>query len=171
VHLADSSAHNYTWIARGQFLAWWGGFSAVVTPRSSVAASSAFPASPYVALAAQDALAAGISPTLFVRQINVESGFNPQALSPAGAEGIAQFLPGTAAALGIDAWNPVAALRAAAGLMASYVHRYGGNDAQALAAYNAGSGSLQGALNRCGVQWLSCLPPETQRYIHLILDT
>ena len=111
----------------------------------------------------------GILP-LFVRQINVESGFNPQALSPAGAEGIAQFLPGTAAALGIDAWNPVAALRAAARLMASYVHQYG-DDAQALAAYNAGSGSLQGALNRCGIRWLSCLPLETQHYIHLVLDT
>ncbi len=170
VHLADSSAYNYTWIARGQFLAWWGGFSAVVTPRSSVAASSAAPASPYVALAAQDALAAGISPTLFVRQINVESGFNPQALSPAGAEGIAQLLPGTAAALGIDLWDPVAALRAAAGLMASYVHQYGGDEQEALAAYNAGSGSLQGALNRCGVRWLSCMSPETQRSIHLILE-
>ncbi len=171
VHLADSSAHNYTWIARGQFLAWWGGFSAVVTPRSSVAASSAAPASPYVALAAQDALSAGISPTLFVRQINVESGFNAQALSPTGAEGIAQLMPETAAALGIDPWNPVAALRAAARLMASYISRYGGNVAQALAAYNAGSGSLQGVLNRCGVHWLSCMPFETQRYIHLILDT
>jgi len=171
VHLADSSAHDYTWIARGQFLAWWGGFSAVVTPRLPVAASSAAPASPYVALAAQDALAAGIPPTLFVRQINVESGFNTQALSPSRAEGIAQLLPGTAAALGIDPWDPVAALHAAAGLMASYVSRYGGDEQEALAAYNAGPGTLQGALNRCGVQWLVCLPLETQRYVHLILDT
>src|SRR5690348_12785178 len=59
------------------------------------------PKSQYIAIAQQDAIAAGISPVYFVRQINQESGFNPYAVSPAGAEGIAQFEPGTAAGLGI----------------------------------------------------------------------
>ncbi|HKV01676.1 MAG TPA: transglycosylase SLT domain-containing protein, partial [Ktedonobacteraceae bacterium] len=55
------------------------------------------PRSQYVAIAQQDAIAAGIPPDYFVRQINTESGFNPNAVSPAGAVGIAQFLPSTAA--------------------------------------------------------------------------
>ena len=57
--------------------------------------------SAYVAIAQQDAVANGISPVYFVRQIQIESGFNPNAYSPAGAVGIAQFLPSTAAGLGI----------------------------------------------------------------------
>ncbi|WP_376797287.1 lytic transglycosylase domain-containing protein [Thermogemmatispora sp.] len=127
------------------------------------------PNSPYVPIAQQAALDAGISPVYFVRQINVESGFNPYAVSPAGAVGIAQFLPSTAAGLGIDPWNPVEALRGAARLMASYARSYGGDYAKALAAYNAGSGNLQNALNACGAGWLSCLPAETQNYVYRIM--
>ncbi|WP_297162431.1 lytic transglycosylase domain-containing protein [Thermogemmatispora sp.] len=127
------------------------------------------PNSPYVAIAQQAALDAGISPVYFVRQINVESGFNPYAVSPAGAVGIAQFLPSTAAGLGIDPWNPVEALRGAARLMASYARSYGGDYAKALAAYNAGSGNLQNALNACGSAWLSCMPAETQNYVYRIM--
>ncbi len=78
------------------------------------------PKSQYIAIAQQDAANAGISPDYFVRQINQESGFNPNAYSPAGAEGIAQFEPGTAAGLGINPWNPVQALQAAAHMMANY---------------------------------------------------
>ncbi|RAQ96325.1 lytic transglycosylase domain-containing protein [Thermogemmatispora tikiterensis] len=127
------------------------------------------PNSPYVLVAQQAALDAGISPVYFVRQINVESGFNPYAVSPAGAVGIAQFLPSTAAGLGIDPWNPVEALRGAARLMASYARSYGGDYAKALAAYNAGSGNLQNALNACGGAWLSCMPAETQNYVYRIM--
>jgi hypothetical protein len=126
------------------------------------------PNSPYVAVAEQAAINAGISPIYFVRQINVESGFNPNAVSPAGAVGIAQFLPSTAAGLGIDPWNPIEALQGAARLMASYTHSYG-DYAKALAAYNAGSGALQAALNSCGSAWLSCVPAETQNYIYRIM--
>src|SRR5207244_4098322 len=46
------------------------------------------PTSVYIAIAQQDAIDAGIPPDYFVRQINQESGFNPNAYSPAGAEGI-----------------------------------------------------------------------------------
>ncbi|WP_069804902.1 lytic transglycosylase domain-containing protein [Thermogemmatispora onikobensis] len=127
------------------------------------------PNSPYVLIAQQAALDAGISPVYFVRQINTESGFNPYAVSPAGAVGIAQFLPSTAAGLGIDPWNPVEALRGAARLMASYARSYGGDYAKALAAYNAGSGNLQNALNSCGGAWLSCMPAETQNYVYRIM--
>src|SRR5437667_6797540 len=85
------------------------------------------PTSAYVAIARQDAINAGISPDYFVRQINLESGFNPHAYSPSGAEGIAQFMPGTAAGLGFNPWDPNASLNAAAHLMANYAKNYGGD--------------------------------------------
>jgi soluble lytic murein transglycosylase-like protein len=128
------------------------------------------PPSAYIPIAEQDASNAGISPTYFVRQINLESGFNPDAVSPSGAEGIAQFLPSTAAELGIDPFNPIQALNAAAHVMAGYDANYGGNYAMALAAYNAGSGTVQYAVNTCGIQnWMNCLPAQTQNYIHVVM--
>jgi len=149
----------------------WPGYTVLgyIRPLIPVAASTSLHA--LVSLAAQDALAVGISPTLYVRQINAESSFNPKAVSPAGAEGIAQFLPAIAQALGVDPWDPVAALRAAARLMASYVSRYGGDYAKALAAYNAGPPTLDAALTSCGAHWLVCMPDETQHYVHLIMQS
>jgi len=126
------------------------------------------PRSQLVAVAQQDAVNAGIDPTYFVRQINLESGFNPNAVSPGGAEGIAQFEPGTAAGLGINPFDPVQALQAAAQMMARSFHQYG-DYAKALAAYNAGSGTLQNAENACGTNWLSCMPAQTQNYVHTIM--
>ncbi|HEV2471319.1 MAG TPA: lytic transglycosylase domain-containing protein, partial [Chthonomonadales bacterium] len=153
--------------------------SAPMTQQQPVTASSnnnavpppmSLPKSQYIAIAQQDATNAGISPTYFVRQINQESGFNPNAVSPAGAEGIAQFEPGTAAGLGIDPWNPVQSLQAAAHLMANYSSNYGGNYAMALAAYNGGPGTVTYAVNTCGASnWLNCLPYETRHYIYVIM--
>jgi soluble lytic murein transglycosylase-like protein len=120
----------------------------------------------YHAIARQDATNAGIDTDLFERQIQQESGFNPRALSPAGAEGIAQFLPATAAGLGIDPWDPAQALRGAAQLMSRYQSRYG-DYSHALAAYNCGTDCLQYAMRACG-DYYECLPLETQRYIVVI---
>jgi len=127
------------------------------------------PKSQYVAIAQQDAVAVGIPPGYFVRQIEQESGFNPNAVSPAGAVGIAQFLPGTAAGLGINPLDPIQALRGAATLMANYARQYGGDYAKALAAYNGGTGTVQYAVNNCGANWLNCLPGETRQYIYVIM--
>ncbi len=128
------------------------------------------PKSAYVAIAQQDAINAGISPDYFTRQINLESGFNPNAVSPSGAVGIAQFLPSTAAGLGINPWDPYSALNGAAKLMASYNRSYGGNYAMALAAYNGGSGTVQYAVNACGPSnWMNCLPYQTRNYIRVIM--
>src|SRR6266702_2210214 len=128
-----------------------------------------FPQSPYVDIAQQDAIAAGIPADYFVRQMNQESAFNPNAVSPAGAEGLAQFMPGTAAGLGINPWDPVQALRAAANLMGSYTRSYGGDYAMSLAAYNAGTGAVQHATYVCGSSWMNCLPSETRNYIYVIM--
>ncbi len=127
------------------------------------------PKSQYVTIAQQDAIDAGISPEYFVRQINQESGFNPYAVSPAGAVGIAQFEPGTAAGLGVNPWDPISALNGAAHLMASYANSYGGDYAKALAAYNGGSGTVQYAVNACGANWMNCLPAQTRNYIYVIM--
>ncbi len=125
---------------------------------------------PYIAIARLDAINAGIPPGLFVRQIDRESGFDPHAMSPSGAEGIAQFMPKTAASLGIDPWNPVEALKGAAQLMAHYTKMFAGTYAKALATYNAGPGAVQHALKVCGeVHWMNCLPAETQQYIAAIV--
>ena len=124
----------------------------------------------YRTIARQAAQAAGIDPTIFIRQINEESGFNPNALSPAGAEGIAQFMPTTAAGLHIDPWQPAPALYAAARLMHAYLVRYGGDYAKALACYNAGPSTLQYALDHGGQNWQTWLPQETRNYITIILQ-
>src|SRR5258708_14876236 len=122
-----------------------------------------------IALARADALAAGIPPELFVKQINQESGFQTNETSSKGAEGIAQFEPRTAAGLGINPWDPHSALMGAAQLMARYDQKYG-DYAKALAAYNGGSGNLEAALANCGAAWLSCEPAQTQAYVQKIMS-
>jgi soluble lytic murein transglycosylase-like protein len=123
----------------------------------------------YVALARQDALAVHIDPECFVRQINQESGFNPHALSPAGAIGIAQFMPETARAWGIDPRDPEQSLKGAARLMAHLLSTYHGDYAKALAAYNAGENAVNRAVLRGGASWQAYIPSETQHYIAVIL--
>jgi hypothetical protein len=146
------------------------GLMTPVSQNNPVPPPMTLPKSAYIAIAQQDAINAGISPDYFVRQINQESGFNPNASSPMGAEGIAQFMPSTAAGLGIDPWNPDQALNAAAHVMAGYNKNYGGNYAMALAAYNGGSGTVQNAVNSCGsANWMNCLPGETRNYIRVIM--
>jgi len=105
---------------------------------------------------------AGIDPDIFVAQIQQESGFNPQAKSPVGATGIAQFMPGTAAGMGIDPTDPYASLDAAARMDAQNLQKYGGDWSKTLAAYNAGGGN---------VDKYGGVPPfsETQSYVQSIL--
>jgi len=87
----------------------------------------------------------GIPVPIVAAQINMESGFDPNAVSPTGAQGIAQFEPGTwasNAAKGSSPFDPNAALPAYEKLMGSLVTQYNGNIRNALAAYNAGPGNL-----------------------------
>lgn len=90
----------------------------------------------YPAMARAAAAQYGLGPW-FVTQIKDESGFNPTAGSSAGAKGIAQFMPGTAAAMGVDPMNPQQALNGAARLDAQNIKKYG-SVARALSAYNSG---------------------------------
>jgi hypothetical protein len=103
-----------------------------------------------------------VSAQLLAAQLYAESGFNPFARSSAGAEGIAQFMPGTATAMGLeDPFDPDAAINAQAHLMRDLLGRFG-SVPLALAAYNAGTG----AVAACG-----CVPaiPETTAYVARIL--
>jgi hypothetical protein len=103
-----------------------------------------------------------VSPALLAAQLMAESGFDPHAVSPAGASGIAQFMPGTAASYGLrDPFDPVAAIDAQAHLMSDLLRQFR-SIPLALAAYNAGPG----AVAPC-----SCIPPypETRAYVARIL--
>ena len=71
----------------------------------------------YRQLAYQKALKYGLDPDLFLRQINQESGFNPKAVSSAGAIGLGQLMPNTARELGVDPTDPEQNLEGAARYM------------------------------------------------------
>jgi soluble lytic murein transglycosylase-like protein len=109
----------------------------------------------------------GIDPEVFVRQINQESGFNPNAHSKAGAMGIAQFMPGTAASYGVNTADPYSSLDGAARLMKHLMDKYHGNARFALAAYNAGEGNVDKYGE--GVFSPSFANGQTAQYIHAIL--
>jgi hypothetical protein len=103
-----------------------------------------------------------VSASLLAAQLWQESGFNPFARSPAGALGIAQFMPDTARAYGLaDPFNADSAIHAQAHLMRDLLRQFG-SVPLALAAYNAGPK----AVKACG-----CIPPypETQAYVAAIL--
>lgn len=106
-------------------------------------------------------------PTIFVKQIRQESGYQVNVISSAGAIGIAQFEMETASSLGVNPYNPDSALMGAAKLMVSYIHKYH-SYALALAAYNAGSSTVDSCLNT--PNWYDCLPLETEKYITAILN-
>lgn len=99
---------------------------------------------PYWAIDQAAGAAAGVDPVLLSDQQWYESGWNPSARSPAGAEGIAQFMPATAADAGIDPLVPAEAIPAEADMLASFQRQFGSWNL-ALAAYNAGPGAVEAA--------------------------
>jgi hypothetical protein len=103
-----------------------------------------------------------VSAALLAAQLMAESGFDPNAGSPAGAQGIAQFMPSTAASYGLrNPFDPVAAIDAEAHLMSDLIREFG-SPQLALAAYNAGPGAVEAC---------HCVPdiPETTAYVSRIL--
>ncbi len=103
-----------------------------------------------------------VSAALLAAQLYAESNFNPFATSPVGAQGIAQFMPETARAMGLDdPFDAPEAIDAQARLMRDLLRRFAAVPL-ALAAYNAGPGPVEA----CG-----CVPPypETRGYVARIL--
>jgi len=111
------------------------------------------------------AASVGLDPGQFARQLRQESGFNPNAVSPAGAQGIAQFMPATAKERGVEPFKPESAIPGAAGYMADLKKQFG-NDGLALAAYNWGPGNLSAWL-KAGANPLK-MPEETRNYVQNI---
>lgn len=103
-----------------------------------------------------------VPPALMAGQLMAESGFDPNAGSSAGAQGIAQFMPSTAAAYGLtNPFDPIAAIDAQAHLMSDLLRQFSSPEL-ALAAYNAGPAPVEAC---------NCIPPypETQAYVTRIL--
>ncbi|MCE0505149.1 lytic transglycosylase domain-containing protein [Roseivivax sp. GX 12232] len=105
----------------------------------------------------------GIDPHFFARLLWQESRFDPNALSPAAARGIAQFIDRTAARRGLtDSLNPAEALEYSAHYLGELTRRFG-NPGLAAAAYNAGE-----ARTAAHVREKRPLPPETRDYVRII---
>lgn len=117
----------------------------------------------YRALASQIAQQEGVPTDLFLRLVNQESSFRPNAVSQAGAMGLAQLMPGTARDLGVDPNDPVQNLTGGARYLRQQLDAFGTPEL-ALAAYNAGPGN---------VRKYGGIPPfkETQNYVSTILGT
>jgi soluble lytic murein transglycosylase-like protein len=88
------------------------------------------------------ALANDLSPNLLEALVWQESRWNNNAVSSAGARGLAQLMPGTARLLGVDARDPIANLAGGARYLRQQLDSFGGNLEKALAAYNAGPGRV-----------------------------
>jgi soluble lytic murein transglycosylase-like protein len=117
--------------------------------------------SPFGALFVQAGARHGVPPSLLEAVAQAESGFDPTAVSPVGAQGLMQIMPGTARELGVDPMDPAQAVDGAARLLRRHIDRFGSLEL-ALAAYNAGPGA---------VDRFDGVPPyrETQDYVRKIL--
>jgi soluble lytic murein transglycosylase-like protein len=96
---------------------------------------------PYAQLFTEAGQRHGISPRLLAAVASVESSFDPTAVSPAGAQGLMQFMPSTADGMDVDPWDPASAIDGSARLLVGLQQRFGSIEA-ALAAYNVGSGTV-----------------------------
>jgi len=105
----------------------------------------------------------GVSATLVESVIRTESGFDPSAVSPRGAAGLMQLMPGTAAALGVpDRFDPRASISGGVRHLRYLLDRYRGDVRLALAAYNAGEAAVDA---HRGVPPF----PETRVYVERVL--
>jgi hypothetical protein len=174
-----ANAGRFGFVQRYSWEAWHYGFDAGPAPCSAageavnagggestpVAASTTLPAfvpAQYREPILRSAARWAVPPALMAGQLMAESGFDPNAGSPAGAQGIAQFMPSTAVAYGLtNPFDPVAAIDAQGHLMSDLLRQFGSPEL-ALAAYNAGPAPVEAC---------HCIPPypETQAYVTRIL--
>lgn len=165
-----ANAGRFHFVQRYSWEPWHYGFT--LNPASAKALSArredagraipSFVPSAYVEPIAAAAQRWNVSATLLAAQLDRESGFNPFAISPAGARGIAQLMPGTASDYGLDdPFDAARSIDAQAHLMRDLLRRFG-SVPLALAAYNAGPDRVAA----CG-----CIPPipETTAYVAAIL--
>ena len=130
-------------------------------PSTTAAAAPSLGGVPYGDLFSRAASRHGVDASLLAAVAAQESNFNASAVSPAGARGLMQFMPATAAGLGVDPSDPASAIDGAARYLGSLTKQFGSTPL-ALAAYNAGPGTV----SRYGG-----IPPypETQNYVRSVL--
>lgn len=117
----------------------------------------------YNPLIEQAAARYGLEPAVLHGLIQQESDFDPSAQSSAGATGLTQLMPGTAASMGVaNPMDPAESIEGGARYLSQLMSEFGGNTEDALAAYNAGPGA---------VQQYGGIPPyaETQSYVSKVL--
>jgi len=129
---------------------------------TSTSNSSSLSAVPYADLFSSAAARYGVSAPLLAAVASQESGFDPQAVSSAGAQGLMQFMPSTAAGLGVNPLDPASAIDGAARYLSGLTSQFG-STSLALAAYNAGPGA---------VRQYGGIPPysETQNYVRAVMS-
>ena len=166
-----ANADRFHFVQRYAWEPWHYGYT--LNPRSTprpaatgngehASALPAFVPDRYAAVLARAAQRWNVSAALLAAQLYAESNFNPFAISPAGAQGIAQFMPGTARGLGLEnPFDATGAIDAQAHLLRDLLRRFA-SVALALAAYNAGPAPVAACM---------CVPPypETRGYVARIL--
>ena len=147
-YYADTNVHAYSN---------WGANEAAVPASGSRNKNS------YDSLIIASALRHGVDPALMKAMMHTESGFNPNARSPVGAQGLMQLMPATARRFGVyNAWNPAENIEGAAKYLKFLQGRFG-NIQHVIASYNAGEGN---------VAKYGGIPPfrETRDYVQRVLS-
>jgi soluble lytic murein transglycosylase-like protein len=130
---------------------------------ATTGASRVASGTPYADLFTAASRKYGVPAALLSAVARQESGYDPRAVSPAGAQGLMQLMPGTAKGLGVtDPFDPVQAVDGAARMLRDLTRRFGTTEL-ALAAYNAGPGAV---LKYDGIPPY----PETQRYVRNVMS-
>ncbi|MCT2401615.1 lytic transglycosylase domain-containing protein [Novosphingobium mangrovi (ex Huang et al. 2023)] len=131
-------------------------------PRSVTQALDAAGPTRWRARVAQLAAKYDISPALLEAVVWQESRWNERAISPVGARGLAQLMPGTAAEMGVDSRDPMANLEGGARYLRMQLDAFGGDVEKALAAYNAGPARVEKAGGIPNIR-------ETKEYVAAIM--
>ncbi|MBC2932329.1 transglycosylase SLT domain-containing protein [Nocardioides sp. zg-1228] len=133
-------------------------------PTAATAPGAAPAGTPYADLFQRAGSTRGVDPALLAAVARHESGFDPRAVSPAGAQGLMQLMPATARGLGVaDPFDPAQAVDGAARLIGDLLTRFGSVEL-ALAAYNAGPGAV---MRYDGVPPY----PETRAYVQSVMTS
>lgn len=116
----------------------------------------------------------GVPEALIKAVIDIESSFNPRAVSSAGAKGLMQLMDGTARGLGVsDSFDPLQNIEGGTKYLSYQLQRFGGEVGMALAAYNAGPSRVLRLGVRNDAELLAkaeLLPAETQAYIRKVMS-
>lgn len=110
----------------------------------------------------------GVEEALIKAVIKQESGFNPNAISRAGAIGLMQLMPKTAESLGVNPFDPVENIEGGVKYLKGLINRFNGNKYLALAAYNGGIGRMQ-KRGVDTVEEINKMPDETVNYVKKVM--